>query len=71
MSEENTQAVIDITRGLKKFFPKTKRPPIVANVGGFTMDEPLTAERKAECYRIFAASLAELAQDRETLRPKE
>ncbi|WP_244441979.1 N-acetylneuraminate synthase family protein, partial [Bradyrhizobium diazoefficiens] len=27
-SLEQTQAVIDITRGLKKFFPKTKRPPI-------------------------------------------
>jgi N-acetylneuraminate synthase len=59
-SLQQTQAVIDITRGLKKFFPKTKRPPIVANIGGFTMDEPLSAERKAECYRIFAASLAEL-----------
>jgi N-acetylneuraminate synthase len=59
-SLEQTQAVIDITRGLKKFFPKTKRPPIVANIGGFTMDEPLAPEQKAECYRIFAASLAEL-----------
>jgi N-acetylneuraminate synthase len=59
-SLQQTQAVIDITRGLKKFFPKTQRPPIVANIGGFTMDEPLSAERKAECYRIFAASLAEL-----------
>ena len=44
-----SQAVIDITRGLKKFFPKTKRPPIVANIGGFTMDEPLAPEQKAEC----------------------
>ena len=49
-SLEQTQAVIDITRGLKKFFPKTKRPPIVANIGGFTMDEPLSAERKAESF---------------------
>jgi sialic acid synthase SpsE/sugar phosphate isomerase/epimerase len=59
-SLQQTQAVIDITRGLKKFFPKTKRPPIVANVGGFTMDEPLPADQKAECYRIFADSLGEL-----------
>jgi N-acetylneuraminate synthase len=69
-SLEQTQAVIDITRGLKKFFPKTKLPPIVANVGGFTMDEPLTAERKAECYRIFAASLAELDLDGVELIPQ-
>jgi N-acetylneuraminate synthase len=69
-SLEQTQAVIDITRGLKKFFPKTKRPPIVANIGGFTMDEPLSAERKAECYRIFAASLAELDLDGVELIPQ-
>lgn len=69
-SLEQTQAVIDITRGLKKFFPKTKRPPIVANVGGFTMDEPLAPEQKAECYRIFAASLAELDLDGVELIPQ-
>jgi sialic acid synthase SpsE/sugar phosphate isomerase/epimerase len=69
-SLEQTQAVIDIARGLKKFFPKTKRPPIVANIGGFTMDEPLSAERKAECYRIFAASLAELDLDGAELIPQ-
>jgi sialic acid synthase SpsE/sugar phosphate isomerase/epimerase len=69
-SLEQTQAVIDITRGLKKFFPKTKRPPIVANIGGFTMDEPLAPEQKAECYRIFAASLAELDLDGVELIPQ-
>jgi sialic acid synthase SpsE/sugar phosphate isomerase/epimerase len=69
-SLEQTQAVIDITRGLKKFFPKTSRPPIVANIGGFTMDEPLSPERKAECYRIFAASLAELDLDGVELIPQ-
>jgi N-acetylneuraminate synthase len=69
-SLEQTQAVIDITRGLKKFFPKTKHPPIVANIGGFTMDEPLSAERKAECYRIFAASLGELDLDGVELIPQ-
>jgi N-acetylneuraminate synthase len=69
-SLEQTQAVIDITRGLKKFFPKTKRPPIVANIGGFTMDEPLGPEQKAERYRIFAASLGELDLDGVELIPQ-
>jgi sialic acid synthase SpsE/sugar phosphate isomerase/epimerase len=69
-SLEQTQAVIDITRGLKKFFPRTKRPPIVANIGGFTMDEPLAPEQKAECYRIFAASLGELDLDGVELIPQ-
>ncbi|MDH2352686.1 N-acetylneuraminate synthase family protein [Bradyrhizobium sp. SSUT112] len=69
-SLEQTQAVIDITRGLKKFFPKTKRPPIVANIGGFTMDEPLSPEEKAERYRIFARSLKELDMDGVELTPQ-
>lgn len=69
-SLEQTQAVIDITRGLKKYFPKTKRPPIVANIGGFTMDEPLPAEEKAERYRIFAQSLTELDMDGVELTPQ-
>src|SRR5690349_16800085 len=69
-SLEQTQAVIDITRGLKKFFPKTKRPPIVANIGGFTMDEPLPPEQKAERYRIFAQSLKELDLDGVELTPQ-
>lgn len=69
-SLEQTQAVIDITRGLKKFFPNTKRPPIVANIGGFTMDEPLPPEEKAERYRIFAQSLTELDMDGVELTPQ-
>ncbi len=69
-SLEQTQAVIDITRGLKKFFPKTKRPPIVANIGGFTMDEPLPPAEKAERYRIFAQSLKELDTDGVELTPQ-
>lgn len=69
-SLEQTQAVIDITRGLKRYFPKTKRPPIVANIGGFTMDEPLPPEEKAERYRIFAQSLTELDMDGVELTPQ-
>jgi len=69
-SLEQTRAVIDITRGLKKYFPKTKRPSIVANIGGFTMDEPLSPEEKAERYRIFAQSLTELDMDGVELTPQ-
>ncbi|MFK4506031.1 N-acetylneuraminate synthase family protein [Bradyrhizobium daqingense] len=69
-SLEQTQTVINITRRLKKFFPKTKRPPIVANIGGFTMDVPLSAQEKAERYRIFAQSLKELDLDGVELTPQ-
>lgn len=59
-SLRETQRVIDITRGLKRFFPKTRRPLIVANIGGFTMDEPLPASVITSYYERFASSLAEL-----------
>lgn len=59
-SLRETQRVIDITRALKRFFPRTKRPMIVANVGGFTMDAPLPREQVPAYYERFAQSLAEL-----------
>ena len=59
-SLKETQRVIDITRDLKRFFPKTKKPMIVANVGGFTMDEPLPSKVIQEYYERFGKSLTEL-----------
>lgn len=56
-SLKETQRVIDITRYLKRFFPQTKRPMIVANVGGFTMDAPLPLEVVNSYYERFAESL--------------
>lgn len=55
-----TQRVIDITRSLKKFFPNEKKPLIVANIGGFSMDAPVSAEMKRKYYDQFFRSLAEL-----------
>jgi len=59
-SLRETQRVIDITRGLKRFFPGTKRPLIVANIGGFTMDELLPADVIPSYYERFARSLEDL-----------
>ena len=55
-----TQRVIDITRKLKKFFPNSEQPKIVANIGGFTMDSPLPGSQINSYYERFAKSLAEL-----------
>jgi N-acetylneuraminate synthase len=55
-----TQRVIDITRALKKFFPRTKRPAIVANIGGFSTDAPLPESAKPALYAQFFESLAKL-----------
>lgn len=59
-SLRETQRVIDITRSLKRYFPHTPRPLIVANIGGFTMDAPLPADQIAGYYERFAQSLAAL-----------
>ena len=52
-----TQKVIDITRSLKRFFPNEKQPMIVANIGGFSMDEPFEEEKKKRYYNQFFESL--------------
>ena len=57
-----TQRVIDITRSLKAYFPKTQRPLIVTNVGGFSMDAPLPDADKKAYYERFAASLEDWIQ---------
>jgi sialic acid synthase SpsE/sugar phosphate isomerase/epimerase len=69
-SLRETQRVIDITRDLKRFFPRTQRPPIVANIGGFSMDAPLPREVITGYYERFARSLSELDLDGVELTPQ-
>ena len=69
-SVKETQRVIDITRDLKRFFPQTARPMIVANIGGFTMDEPLPPAVIPEYYERFAKSLCELDMEGVELIPQ-
>lgn len=56
-SIERTQRVINITRDLKKYFPTSERPMIVANIGGFTMDAILPLDEIDSYYKRFALSL--------------
>ncbi len=65
-----TQRVIDITRELKKYFPCTQRPMIVANIGGFTMDAPLPSVDIPSYYQRFAESLSLLDLDGVELIPQ-
>ena len=58
-----TQKVIDITRDLNKYFPATNKPLIVANVGGFSMDESFSQEKKENLYKTFGKSLDNLDTD--------
>lgn len=57
------QRVIDLTRAMKPWFPKTKRPMIVTNVGGFTSDRHLTPGELAPYHARLKESMAAL--DRE------
>jgi N-acetylneuraminate synthase len=63
ISMQETQRVIDITRSLKAFFPKEKKPLIVANIGGFSMDAPVGEDKKKQYYTQFFQSLSELDTD--------
>jgi N-acetylneuraminate synthase len=69
-SLRETQRVIDIARGLKRFFPRTKKPMIVANIGGFTMDAPLPVAVIQEYYERFAKSLVDLDMEGVELIPQ-
>jgi len=69
-SIKETQRVIDITRSLKQFFPSTKKPLIVANIGGFTMDRSLEAHEVPSYYERFEQSLALLNTDGVELVPQ-
>jgi N-acetylneuraminate synthase len=44
----------------RNYFPKTKKPLIIANIGGFSMDAPFSEEKKKKYYDRFAKSLEEL-----------
>lgn len=69
-SVRETQRVINLARDLKRFFPRTKKPLIVANIGGFTMDEPLPSSVIQSYYERFAQSLDELDMDGVELIPQ-
>ena len=59
-SIKETQRVVNITKELKKYFPSTSRPMIVANIGGFSMDELLPYDVLESYYSRFAESLQDL-----------
>lgn len=59
-SMEQTQRVINITKNLNTFFPKEKKPMIVANIGGFSMDKPIPKSETQEYYKQFFESLSQL-----------
>jgi len=70
ISLRETQRVIEITRSLKKFFPKTLKPLIVANIGGISMDANIDKSLLPSYYERFAQSLNELDTDEIEIIPQ-
>lgn len=56
-SLEELQRVIDVTRGLRRFFPGTPRPAIVVNVGGFSDHSFLKPTERERRYALLADGL--------------
>lgn len=54
------QDVIDHTNRLKKFFPKTEKPVIVVNAGGWKAEGFWAAEAVAKKYELVKDALAQL-----------
>lgn len=59
-SIKNLEKVIEVTKRLRKFFLKSKRPRIVVNMGGFTQDEPMAIAERNSRYDLIADSLSRL-----------
>lgn len=62
-SIQEMQRVINMTRDLKQYFPKTARPRIITNAGGFSEHAHLGEEEKNAMYARLKDSLKQL--DRE------
>lgn len=54
------QNVIDITRSLKRFFPKTRLPVIVVNAGGWNQNGFLSEDEKERKYKLVSDAFSKL-----------
>ncbi len=64
------QRVIDITLALKSFFKSSSRPCIVTNIGGFTIDAPLSVSKRGDLYRLLLESLSALDSEAVEIIPQ-
>ncbi|MNJ38742.1 Xylose isomerase-like TIM barrel [compost metagenome] len=69
-SVANLQRVVDATLQIAEFFPQADSLLIVANIGGFSADEPFPVGHRAELYRRFQASCAQVDFGRTELIPQ-
>ena len=59
-SIENVKRVVEATEKLREFFPNADSALIVANIGGFSMDQPFPAQKRQYLYERYVNSCAEI-----------
>lgn len=69
-SVQELQRVINLTRNLRRQFPKSERPLIIVNVGGFSNDRRLSPTEIAMKIELLTDSLSKLDCDGVELIPQ-
>ncbi len=69
-SLESLRRVVDITRQLRNYFTRSRRPKIVVNAGGFTQDGPLPKAIRTTYYARILESLSQLDLDEVEVIPQ-
>lgn len=59
-SIQELQRVVEITRELKRYFPKTEQPVIVVNAGGWDENGFIPTEQKKQKYRLISDALQQI-----------
>ena len=57
------QRVVDVTRGLSRYFTRATRPQIIINAGGFSLDGPMPRALCEPLYARIADALEQVDQD--------
>jgi sialic acid synthase SpsE/sugar phosphate isomerase/epimerase len=63
ISIDNFQRTIQATRRLKSYFPKTQKPFLISNVGGWSTDTFMAPSEKEQRYGVLSETLAALNDD--------
>lgn len=57
------QRVVDLTLSLSRFFTSSRKPIVIASLGGFTKERHLDAAEKAAMYELVGDSLSRVRAD--------
>ena len=69
-SIDNMRRTVDVAIALKEYFPATKRPFIIATLGGFTTDKPLTREQRLDRYKMMTDGLRQIESPEVEILPQ-